>query len=266
MTFNTANQARTFETVSFEPPPPCILPAFSAEEWKRAYKNIVFLTGAGISVPSGLAAFRSEDGLWNNHNVDDVASIAGYRRNKALVHAFYNSLKPQFMQAVPNAAHMAITELQQKHSAKVSVLTQNIDTLHEKAATKNVYHIHGVIDEAVCEHCGCVIKGWSDKDERSGCPLCLRIGRIRPNIVFFGEPIHYADEVQQLLAEADLFITVGTSGLVPPAANFAEIAKKHGARTLEFNLEPVRNSTVFDGHIFGDASETLPRFVKMLLE
>ncbi len=262
MAFTTTS--RQYAVVSSEPEKRVPLPVFCAEEWRQPYKHIVFLTGAGISVPSGLAAFRSEDGLWNNHDADEVASAIGFKRNPALVHAFYNRLRPQFQQAEPNAAHLAIAELQKRGNAKVTVLTQNIDTLHEKAGTIHVYHIHGVINETVCMFCGCIIRGWSEKNERSGCPLCYRIGGIRPNIVFFGEPIHFEEKVQNFLADADLFIAAGTSGLVSPASHFVSIAKKNGARTLEFNLEPVRNSADFDGHIFGDIADTLPYFVKTL--
>ena len=124
----------------------------------KQYKNIVILTGAGISAESGLATFRSSNGLWNNHRVEDVASVESFRRNPALVHDFYNNLKLEIQKAKPNPAHLAITRLQNEYPAEISVVTQNVDTLHEKAGNKNIYHIHGQINQAVCLNCGHILE------------------------------------------------------------------------------------------------------------
>lgn len=171
----------------------------------KQYQNIVILTGAGISVPSGLQAFRGNGGLWNNHRVEDIADIAGFRRNPKQVRDFYNCLKLTFQKAVPNPAHLAITKLQRKYN--VCVLTQNIDTLHEQAGTENVYHIHGRIDESVCTACCYILKSWENISEETICPVCNKKSFMRPNIVFFGEPIHHTDVIQEVLPAADLLLS-----------------------------------------------------------
>ena len=182
------------------------------------YKNILILTGAGISAESGLSTFRSSNGLWNNHRVEDVASIEGFERNPALVHDFYNELKIEVAKAKPNAAHLAITKLQQEYPGQVSIATQNVDTLHEKAGNQNVYHIHGQINQAVCQNCGQILETFGDVDTETVCPHCQIMGMMKPNIVFFGENLLCMDKVDELLRHCDLFISIGTSGVVYPAA------------------------------------------------
>lgn len=231
----------------------------------KTYKNIVILTGAGISAESGLATFRSSNGLWNNHRVEDVASIEGFERNPELVHDFYNNLKEEIQQAKPNAAHLAITELQQKYPAKISIITQNVDTLHEKADNQNVYHIHGQINQAVCLNCGHILETFGDVTTETFCENCQTTGMMKPNIVFFGEQLLCMDEVEKLLRTCDLFISVGTSGVVFPAAAFVQTTKYYGAETYEFTLETTSNNFYFDHHIYGKAGETLPKFVDELL-
>lgn len=233
---------------------------------REKYNKIVFLTGAGISAESGLATFRSENGLWNNHRVEDVATIEAYWRNPDYVHDFYNTMKPELWNAKPNAGHLAITKLQQEYPAEVHIITQNVDTLHEKAKSKNVYHIHGQINQAVCMNCGNVIESWGDVTSETVCPNCNVMGMMKPNIVFFGENLLYMDAVENLLRSADLFVSVGTSGVVFPAAGFVQTAKYYGADTMEFNLEPTSNNFYFDMHIMGKAGDTLPKFVDELLE
>ena len=230
------------------------------------YQNIVILTGAGISAESGLATFRSANGLWNNHKVEDVATIEAFERNPAYVHEFYNELKKELVKAKPNAAHVAITRLQNEYPAQISVITQNVDTLHEKAGNKNVYHIHGQINQAVCLNCGHILETFGDVDTETTCPHCGIAGMMKPNIVFFGENLLCMDKVDHLLANCDLFLSIGTSGVVFPAASFVQIAKYNNARTLEFNLEPTSNNYYFDKHIYGQAGTTLPAFVDELLK
>lgn len=150
----------------------------------ESYRNIVILTGAGISAESGLATFRSSNGLWNNHRVEDVASVEGFERNPELVHDFYNNLKTEIQTARPNAAHLAITRLQREYPAAVSVITQNVDTLHEKAGSKEVWHIHGQINQAVCLNCSRIMESWSDVTTETACPHCSVSGMMKPNIVF----------------------------------------------------------------------------------
>lgn len=230
------------------------------------YKNIVILTGAGISAESGLATFRASNGLWNNHKVEDVATIEAFERNPAYVHEFYNELKKELVKAKPNKAHLAITRLQKEYDANISVVTQNVDTLHEKAGNQNIYHIHGQINQAVCLNCGRILETFGDVDTETVCPHCHIAGMMKPNIVFFGENLLCMDKVDHLLSECDLFLSVGTSGVVFPAASFVQIAKYNNAKTYEFNLEPTSNNYFFDHHIYGPAGTTLPAFVDEMIK
>ena len=230
------------------------------------FKNIVILTGAGISAESGLATFRAANGLWNNHKVKDVATIEAFQRNPAYVHEFYNDLKKEVLAAKPNAAHQAITRLQKEYPAEVSVITQNVDLLHEKAGNQNVYHIHGQINQAVCLNCGQILETSGDVDTETVCPHCGIGGMMKPNIVFFGENLLYMDKVDELLRRCDLFLSVGTSGVVFPAAAFVQTAKYYGAATYEFNLEATSNNFYFDQHIMGPAGTTLPAFVDEMIK
>ncbi|MBP5353416.1 MAG: NAD-dependent deacylase [Alphaproteobacteria bacterium] len=231
----------------------------------RLYKNIVILTGAGISAESGLATFRSSNGLWNNHRVEDVATIEAYWRNPDYVHQFYNEMRPELYNAKPNPAHLCITELQKKYPAHIAVVTQNVDTLHEKAGNQNVFHIHGQINQIVCMNCGHVFETWGDVSSEDKCEHCGTTGMLKPNIVFFGESLLYMDQVDRLLNSCDLFVSVGTSGVVYPAAGFVQFAKMFGADTYEFNMEETSNNSLFDKHIYGPAGTTLPQFVQQLL-
>lgn len=231
----------------------------------KKYNRILFLTGAGISAESGLATFRSEDGLWNHHRVEDVATIEAYYRNQDYVHDFYNNMKPELWNAKPNAGHLAITRLQNEYPAEVNIITQNIDTLHEKAKSKNIFHIHGQINQAVCMNCGHILETWGDVTSETCCENCHIMGMMKPNIVFFGENLLYMDKVENLLRTSDLFVSVGTSGVVYPAAGFVQTAKYYGADTIEFNLEATSNNFFFDRHVMGKAGDTLPAFVDELL-
>lgn len=232
----------------------------------RVYKNIVILSGAGISAESGLATFRSANGLWNNHRVEDVATVEAFMKNPEYVHQFYNDMRPELYQAKPNAAHLAISKLQQNYPAEINVVTQNVDTLHEKAGNQNVWHIHGQINQIVCLNCGHIFETWGDVSTEDKCPHCQIANMLKPNIVFFGENLLYMDEVERLLRKCDLFVSVGTSGVVYPAAGFVQIAKFSGADTYEFNLEPTSNNMMFDNHIYGQAGTTLPQFFEHLLK
>ena len=229
-------------------------------------KNIVILTGSGISAESGLKTFRSEDGLWLNYKIEDVCTTEAFERNPSLVHSFYNELRPIMMQANPNSAHQAITMLQQQlPEITINIVTQNVDLLHEKAGSKNIYHIHGRIDECICMNCGHISKTVGDVESDETCPNCHVQGMLKPNIVFFGEVPQYMDEVDFMLSQCDMFIAIGTSGIVYPAAGFVRQAKLHGAMTYLFNLEPCNNSSQFDQEILGKASQTFPKFANQLI-
>ena len=229
-------------------------------------RNIVILTGSGISAESGLRTFRSEDGLWLNHRIEDVCSVEAFAKNPTLIHSFYNELRPIMMHAEPNDGHKAITILQEKlPNININVVTQNVDLLHEKAGNKNIYHIHGRIDECVCTNCGHIIKTSEDVESDETCPQCQVSGMLKPNIVFFGEMPQYMNEVDKMLLNCDMFIAIGTSGVVYPAAGFVQQAKFYGAKTYLFNLDSCNNSSAFDQEILGKASQTFPKFAEQLI-
>lgn len=232
---------------------------------KAKYGNIVILTGAGISAESGLATFRGSSGLWNGCRVEDVATVEAFEHNPEGVRRFYNRLKQEVRKAEPNEAHRAITALQKNYPGRIDVLTQNVDTLHEKAGNVNVYHIHGQINRALCLNCASTLETWEDVTGDTACPVCGAAGTMKPDIIFFGEIPYYADRSERLLRNAGLFISIGTSGVVYPAAGFVRTAKTAGAKTYEFNLETTSNNLLFDRHVYGKAGTTFPAFVQNLL-
>ena len=227
------------------------------------FPEIAVLTGAGISAESGLATFRGAGGLWNGRRVEEVATIEGFKKDPDTVWRFYNSLKKETVAALPNDAHKALSRLQKAYPAKVSIFTQNVDLLHEKAGTQNVYHIHGRIDRALCMNCMRSSPSESEITFDAPCPFCGKPA-LKPDIVFFGEVPYYLDLVQQKLSSCGVFIAVGTSGVVYPAASFVFTAKENGAKTFEFNTEPSGNPA-FDTAVAGKAGETLPPFVDKIL-
>ena len=218
--------------------------------YSRLMKNVFILTGAGISAESGLKTFRDANGLWDNYKVEDVASVEGFARNPKLVHEFFNTLRPTMEKENPDV--------------RVHLITQNVDLLHEKAGSKKVLHMHGRIDETVCLKCGHVIKTLEESHIDDVCENCGRAGFLKPNIVFFGEMPMFMNEIEKMLQTCDIFIAVGTSGVVYPAAGFVAEAKYYGAETYLFNLEAGQNNFYFDKQIIGKASETLPAFLKNL--
>ena len=229
----------------------------------RKFRKIVFLTGAGISAESGLATFRDANGLWNKYDAEVVASLQGFQANPSLVHQFYNELRKQMFVAQPNSAHLSLAHLQQHSHADIHIITQNIDTLHEKALSQNVWHIHGQINQLRCVNCGKILETWQPWTENLRCSTCL--GELRPNIVFFGEEIFFSPKIKQLLCEADLFVAIGTSGTIPPASTFVCDVRKHSGLTIVLNLEKPANYHDFDLVIDGQISKTLPIFIEKLL-
>ncbi len=232
---------------------------------EKVYKKIFVLTGAGISAESGLATFRDANGLWNNHKVEDVATVEAFEKNPQYVHEFYNELRPLVFSAQSNLAHHCLAKLQKEYKGIVDIITQNVDTLHEQAGSKNIYHMHGRIDETICLNCSHILKTSGDVNFSDECPRCNVSNTLKPNIVFFGEMPLYMYEIEKKLRECDLFISVGTSGVVYPAAGFVQTAKFYGADTIEFNLEETSNNRLFDRHIKGKCTQTLPSFVEDLL-
>lgn len=229
--------------------------------------SIVILTGAGISAESGLETFRGMDGLWCGHRVEDVATPEAFMRNPALVHDFYNMRRQGLLAPgiKPNAAHLALAELESKWPSDVLVVTQNIDNLHERAGTKNLIHMHGEALKAFCHFCRHTITHTHDLSANLACEACKKTGGVRPDIVWFGEMPYRMDEILEALASCDLFLSIGTSGNVYPAAGFVREALRRGAFTLEFNLEPSLTASVFHEVITGPAGTTVPEMVKKLL-
>ena len=230
-----------------------------------AFNNIVILTGAGISAESGVATFRDKDGIWSKYNLEDVATPQGFRRNPALVHEFYNGRRRGHSSVKPNAAHIALAELERLHAGNVTVVTQNIDALHEAAGSKNLIHMHGELLVAWCALCDARHAWPNDLSLDVACPSCGKATGMRPDVVWFGEIPYHMQRIAELLGEADLFLSIGTSGNVYPAAGFAAEAKAAGARTVELNLEPSEGVTHFDEVIHGRATEIVPAYVQRLL-
>jgi NAD-dependent deacetylase len=231
------------------------------------FENIVILTGAGISRESGLDTFRDSDGIWAKVNVDDVATPAGFARNPALVHEFYNARRRQLLSGVvhPNEAHLALADLQRSWKGDVTIITQNIDDLHERAGTSGVVHIHGELLTARCSGCQKLTPCKGDLSIHTRCSNCGASGNMRPDVVWFGEMPMHMDTVQARLENADLFISVGTSGMVYPAAGFVEIARSVGAYTVELNLEESVGASLFDEAIYGPATKVVKEYVAELL-
>lgn len=226
--------------------------------------NIVILTGAGISQESGIRTFRATDGLWEEHRIEDVATPEAFARNPALVHRFYNERRRQLFsgEVAENAAHRAIAQLQAARPGHVTLITQNIDDLHERAGS-DVIHMHGELGKLLCLRCDAVISTRSDCFPDTPCPHCGEKGSLRPDIVWFGEIPYHMAHIEKALLQADLFVAVGTSGQVYPAAGFVRIAKQAGAKTVEINLE--RTAARFDEGHYGRASIEVPRFVQAVL-
>lgn len=226
--------------------------------------KIVILTGAGISAESGLGTFRADTGLWAEHRVEDVATPEGFARDPQLVVDFYNARRAQAEIAEPNAGHFALSKLQQDFDGEVILVTQNVDHLHEKAASPNVIHMHGALGGALCGTCDHRWPAPLKMDVADQCPRCNHAGA-RPDIVWFGEMPYQMDLIFDHLAGADIFAAVGTSGNVYPAAGFVAEARRAGAQTVEFNLEPSAVGSQFSEFRAGSASQTLPVWVQSLL-
>ena len=231
--------------------------------------GIVVLTGAGISKESGIDTFRDKDGLWNRVNLEEVATIEAWHRDKKKVLDFYNDTRRALLGAhiAPNAAHKALAQLEKKYEGEVTIVTQNIDPLHEMAGSKNVLHMHGRDGEIRCMHCGHVFDSGIDLTPQSVCPDCKTVGELRPNIVWFGEMPMHMDEIHDALDRCGLFLAIGTSGEVYPAAGFVLHVRRRQPRahTVELNLEPSGNQPLFQEHIYGPATETVPTYVARVL-
>ncbi|WP_158968763.1 NAD-dependent deacylase [Chachezhania sediminis] len=227
-------------------------------------EKIVILTGAGISAESGMGTFRDKDGLWTQVRLEDVATPEGFARNPAMVQEFYNFRRVKAAEAKPNAAHVALARLQAHHAGEVVIVTQNVDALHEAGGAAGVIHMHGRLDSALCAGCG---HRWHAPDTMApdeACPACGGpFGR--PDVVWFGEMPYRMGEIYDHLASADLFVSIGTSGEVYPAAGFVQEARANDIRTLELNLERSAGSRLFHETRLGPATEIVPAWVDELV-
>ena len=226
--------------------------------------RIVVLTGAGISAESGVPTFRDAEGLWHGHRVEDVATPEAFERQPGLVHRFYDQRRAALASVEPNDAHRALARLEAAVGDDLLVVTQNIDDLHERGGSRRVLHMHGRLHSALCRGCRRRFEWTGALGDRPPCPHCGR-PELRPDVVWFGELPYEMDRIHDALARAELFVSIGTSGAVHPAAGFVLYAAAHGARTVELNLVPSAGSHLFDEARHGPASRLVPAWVDELL-
>lgn len=232
----------------------------------KPYQKILILTGAGISAESGIPTFRDPGGVWEKYDLNEVATPEGFHKNPELVHEFYNQRRKELLKVRPNPAHLALAELEKGYPGEVLVVTQNVDDLHERAGSKRVIHIHGELLKVRCELCGRVFQETGEVFPHTPCPTCGRPGGLRPHVVWFGETPFHLEEVYEALLQCDLFVAIGTSGTVYPAAGFVEVARRSGAYCVEINLKPAENAPLFHEHRYGPASQVVPEWVREMLE
>jgi NAD-dependent deacetylase len=230
-----------------------------------AHSRIVILTGAGVSAESGLAVFRGAGGLWEGHRVEDVCTDDAWRRDRNLVRRFYDVRRAQLDTVTPNAAHDALARLEREWPGDLVLITQNVDDLHERAGSRNVLHMHGQLRRARCVGCGYRVAWSGDLTAQSMCTSCEAVDTLRPDIVFFGEDVMEMAAIHAALSRADMFVSIGTSGMVYPAAAFVAGARGSGAETLELNLDASEISDEFDNSIRGPATVLVPAWVTSLL-
>ncbi|MGH6787716.1 MAG: NAD-dependent deacylase [Novosphingobium sp.] len=230
----------------------------------KPIRNIVILTGAGVSAESGIDTFRSTGGLWEQHRVEDVATPEAFERDPELVLRFYDMRRAAIQEKQPNAAHEALARLDAEWAGELLIVTQNVDDLHERAGARRVLHMHGEHLNAWCTACDVRTRWTAPLIERPPCPVC-RSRSLRPDVVWFGEMPYRMDEIYAALRGADLFVSIGTSGAVHPAAGFVRDARELGARTLELNLERSQGSAWFHESRLGSAGELVPAWVAEML-
>ena len=228
-------------------------------------KNIVILTGAGVSAESGIDTFRSAGGLWEQHKVEDVATPEAFARDPDLVLRFYDMRRERIQQVEPNAAHHALARLDAAWAGNLLLVTQNVDDLHERAGAKRLLHMHGEHLNAWCIACDERHPWRGTLTERPACPACGIAGQLRPDIVWFGEMPYRMDEIYHALNHADLFVSIGTSGAVYPAAGLVREARQKVIRTLELNLEPSHGTSWFAESRHGPATQIVPAWVDEIL-
>ncbi|XBQ17465.1 MAG: NAD-dependent deacylase [Oceanicaulis sp.] len=232
-------------------------------------ENIVILTGAGVSAESGLGTFRDKGGIWAKFDPMKLATPEGFAEDPDAVLDFYNARRKNLKDARPNPAHLALAELEQAWMlagrGDFLLVTQNIDDLHEQAGSANLLHMHGELLKTRCQRCGWLGADTADMTTARACSGCGKPGGLRPHVVWFGEIPLGMDQIYDALSQADLFLAVGTSGTVWPAAGFVQEAKAAGAWTVELTLEPGEVSAMFDERLYGPASEVVPDWVRRKL-
>jgi NAD-dependent deacetylase len=227
-------------------------------------RNIVILTGAGVSAESGIDTFRTAGGLWERYKPDEVATPEAFVRDPDLVLGFYDMRRAAIQDKQPNAAHFALGRLDAEWPGGLLIVTQNIDDLHERGGAKRVLHMHGEHLNAWCSACDVRSRWTGPLADRPPCPACGERS-LRPDVVWFGEMPYRMDDIHAALRMADLFVSIGTSGAVYPAAGFVRGARDLGAHTLELNLEPSQGSRWFHESRLGPASEIVPEWVEEML-
>lgn len=230
--------------------------------------KIVILTGAGISKESGLDTFRCADGIWARVRLEDVATPEAFIRNPTLVHQFYNARRSALADPaiLPNTAHSALARLEREWPEEVLLVTQNIDDLHERAGSQNLIHMHGELTKVRCQQCEVLLEWRRDLVVADACPSCKRDGQLRPHVVWFGEMPLEMERIYAALEECSLFLSIGTSGNVYPAAGFVQHVRVcTDARTVELNLEPSTGASLFSEAIYGPATVSVPNFVEQML-
>ncbi len=228
------------------------------------FRRIVILTGAGVSAESGMGTFRDKDGIWTKYDIEDVATPEGFARNPTLVHDFYNARRRALRDAAPNPAHHALARLEKAVTAaggELLLVTQNVDNLHEKAGSQNLLHMHGELTRVKCDACGSAGAWNDDLFALTECWRCGLPGALRPDVVWFGEMPYGMETIFERLSACDLFVSIGTSGEVYPAAGFVLEADMAGAHTIELNLEPSANARGFTEGRYGPASEVVSIWV-----
>jgi NAD-dependent deacetylase len=226
--------------------------------------RVVVLTGAGISAESGVPTFRDADGLWEGHRVEDVATPEAFERQPSVVQRFYDERRAALAGVAPNPAHLALARLEEVLGDDLLVVTQNIDDLHERGGSERVLHMHGELLSALCNGCAGRFPWSGDLLDFPPCPGCSAT-ELRPDVVWFGEIPYEMDRILAALERADLFVSIGTSGAVYPAAGFVQAAAAYGAHTLELNLVPSEGTAHFDEARHGPAGELVPAWVEELV-
>ena len=230
--------------------------------------NIVVLTGSGISAESGVATFRDKDGVWARYDLREVATPEGFAANPELVHDFYNQRRRALPDVEPNAAHEALAKLENalwECGGRLTLITQNVDDLHERGGSKSVLHMHGELLKSECADCGAVAACHGDLSSDLACKTCSKTGGLRPHVVWFGEMPRHLDEAADAIMGADVFVSIGTSGSVYPAAGFVSEARSCGVPAIELNLEPSENAYLFTDARYGPAGEIVPQWVEDIL-